>query len=126
VAKIRPEASNSALRYLWARSRIARLDDYQRVGQDPDRVKEITQLGLGYHLLTNYTSFLAVDHVVRNPNPADAETVKQPLPLPQGVSDFAVGGSVPTSPEPELFALLGVAGIVAAWARKRRGRERAR
>jgi len=126
VAKIRPEASNSALRYLWARSRIARLDDYQRVGQDPDRVKEITQLGLGYHLLTNYTSFLAVDHVVRNPKPADAETVKQPLPIPQGVSDFAVGGSVPTSPEPELFALLGVAGIVAAWARKRRGRERAR
>jgi Ca-activated chloride channel family protein len=126
VAKIQPEASNGALRYLWARNRIARLDDYQRVGQDPKRVEEITKLGLDYHLLTNYTSFLAVDHVVRNPTPENAETVKQPLPTPQGVSDFAVGGSLPTSPEPELFALLGVAGAAAAWARKRRGRERAR
>ena len=43
-----------------------------------------------------------------------------------GVSDFAVGGSVPTSPEPELFALLGVAGAAAAWARKRRDRQRAK
>jgi len=126
VAKISPETGNSALRYLWARSRIARLDDYQRVGQDPKRVEEITKLGLDYHLLTNYTSFIAVDHRVRNPKPEDAETVKQPLPLPEGVSNFAVGGSVPTSPEPELFALLGVAGAVAAWARKRRGRQRAR
>ena len=64
-----PMPGNGALRYLWARSRIARLDDYQRVGQDPERVKEITRLGLDYHLLTNYTSFIAVDHVVRNPTP---------------------------------------------------------
>ena len=126
VAKIKPEASNAALRYLWARSRIARLDDYQRVGQDPKRVEEITELGLDYHLLTNYTSFIAVDHRIRNPQPEEAQTVQQPLPMPQDVSNLAVGGSIPTSPEPELFALLGVAGAAAAWARKRRGRERAR
>jgi Ca-activated chloride channel homolog len=123
LAKITPGASNAALRYLWARSRIARLDDYQRVGQNPDRVKEITQLGLDYHLLTNYTSFIAVDHEVRNPKPGDSETVKQPLPMPQGVSDFAVGPSVPTSPEPELFALVGIAAAAAAWARRRKKRE---
>jgi Ca-activated chloride channel family protein len=126
VAKVTPESGNGALRYLWARSRIARLDDYEHVGLDPARVEEITSLGLAYHLLTNYTSFLAVDQVVRNPNPQGAETVSQPLPMPQGVSDFAVGGPVPTSPEPELFALLGVAGVAAAWARKRRDRIRAR
>jgi Ca-activated chloride channel family protein len=126
LSKITPDARNGALRYLWARNRIARLDDYQRVGQDPERVKEITQLGLEYHLLTNYTSFLAVDHVVRNPNPDQAPTVRQPLPMPQGVSDLAVGNSVPTSPEPELFALLGVAAAAAAWARRRRAREDAR
>jgi Ca-activated chloride channel family protein len=126
VAKVTPESGNGALRYLWARSRIARLDDYEHVGQDPRRVEEITKLGLAYHLLTNYTSFLAVDQVVRNPRPQDAETVSQPLPMPQGISDLAVGGPVPTSPEPELFALLGVAGAAAAWARKRRDRIRAR
>ena len=122
LARTTPNAGNAALRYLWARSRIARLDDYQRVGQDQERVKEITRLGLDYHLLTNYTSFLAVDHVVRNPNPGEAQAVKQPLPLPQGVSDFAIGLSVPTSPEPELFALMGVAAAAAAWARRRKKR----
>jgi Ca-activated chloride channel homolog len=122
LAKTTPSASNAALRHLWARSRIARLDDYQRVGQSPDRVKEITQLGLDYHLLTNYTSFIAVDREIRNPKPGDAQTVKQPLPLPQGVGDFAVGNSVPTSPEPELFALVGIAAAAAAWARRRRSR----
>ena len=122
LAKTTPNAGNAALRYLWARSRIARLDDYQRVGQDPERVKEITRLGLDYHLLTNYTSFIAVDHEVRNPDPGEAQTVKQPLPIPQGVSDFAVGGAFPSSPEPELVALLGVAAAAAAWARRRQKR----
>jgi Ca-activated chloride channel family protein len=120
VAATKPSPDNVALRYLWARSRIARLDDYQRLGDDPERVKEITALGLGYHLLTNYTSFIAVDQVARNQHAKDSVSVKQPLPMPQGVSDFAVGGALPTSPEPELVALLGVAAAAAAWARRRR------
>ena len=60
-----------------------------------------------------------------NRNPANTQTVKQPLPMPQGVSDLAVGEFVPTSPEPELIALVGVAGAMAAWARRRRARRRA-
>ena len=125
VAKAPVSRDNAALRYLWARSRIARLDDYQHLQDDPDRVKEITDLGLQYHLLTNYTSFLAVDQMVRNRNPANTQTVKQPLPMPQGVSDLAVGEFVPTSPEPELIALVGVAGAMAAWARRRKAKQRA-
>ena len=123
VSKTTPDAGNAALRYLWARHRIQRLDDYQRVGQDPERVKEITQLGLDYHLLTNYTSFVAIDRVVRNPKPDETQSVKQPLPMPQGVPDLAVGAPVPTSPEPEIVALLGVAAAVAAWSRRRKKRE---
>ena len=122
VARAPSSRSNAALRYLWARSRIQRLDDYQHLNDDPERVAEITRLGLEYHLLTNYTSFLAVDQVVRNRNPANTQTVKQPLPMPQGVSDLAVGEFVPTSPEPELIALVGIAGAMAAWARRRRKR----
>jgi Ca-activated chloride channel family protein len=125
VAKAPSSKDNEALRYLWARSRIARLDDYQHLRDDPDRVQEITNLGLKYHLLTNYTSFLAVDQVVRNPRPNDTQTVKQPLPMPQGVSDLAIGEFVPTSPEPELIALVGIAGAMAAWARRRKAKQRA-
>ena len=81
------DEGNSALQYLWARERIARLDDYGKLGGD---VKgEVTKLGLRYHLMTQYTSFVAVDTVVRDTG--EAVTVKQPLPLPEGVSDLAVG-----------------------------------
>jgi Ca-activated chloride channel homolog len=126
LSKIQPDAHNAALSYLWARSRIARLDDYQHLANDSVRIKEITQLGLDYHLLTAYTSFVAVDDVVRNARPGDSTTVKQPLPLPQGVSDLAVGGEVPTAPEPELLVLLGVSAAVAAWARRRKAKADAR
>jgi Ca-activated chloride channel family protein len=125
LAKTRPDASNSALSYLWARVRIARLDDYQHVFNDAKRAQEITQLGLEYHLLTAYTSFIAVDEVVRNTKPDDTQTVRQPLPMPQGVSDLAVGGEVPTAPEPELLVLIGVSAAAAAWARRRKAKSRA-
>jgi len=83
---------NAALRLLWARHRLMRLADLSSVerGQDQARIQEITALGLKYSLMSPYTSFVAVDQVKR----ADGRvvTVKQPLPLPEGVSDLAVGG----------------------------------
>jgi len=87
-AKAGPE--NAALRLLWARQRIMNLVDFSRVDRDNQQVvKEVTALGLKYSLMTPYTSFVAVDQVKR----ADGQvvTVKQPLPLPEGVSDLAVG-----------------------------------
>jgi len=90
IRKEKPLKSNSALRYLWARHRITLLSDYNSLRQDADRIKEVTQLGLTYNLLTAYTSFVAIDTEVRLVN-GKAVTVKQPLPLPEGVSDYAVG-----------------------------------
>jgi Ca-activated chloride channel family protein len=95
------DQSNTALRYLWARERIARLDDYGKVGAD---VKEdVTALGLRYHLMTHYTSFVAVDTIVRDTG--EVVTVKQPLPLPEGVSDYAVGGNARTKLAAPMAAL---------------------
>jgi Ca-activated chloride channel family protein len=70
-------------------------------------VKEITELGLKYNLLTKYTSFIAVREKVVNPN-GSATDVNQPLPLPVGVSDLAVGS------EPELLWLLVACIVIAA------------
>ena len=81
---------NAAIQYLWARERIKTLDDYNSAFYDEKRVAEVTRLGLEYSLLTAYTSFVAIDEVVVN-NGKTAQTVKQPLPLPAGVSDLAVG-----------------------------------
>ena len=82
------KANNSALRYLWARNRIMMLSDYGK--SDEDAKTEVTRLGLQYNLLTEYTSFLAIDSERRNSDGA-LVSVKQPLPLPTGVPLSAVG-----------------------------------
>jgi Ca-activated chloride channel family protein len=92
VSNVKPLEKNSALRYLWARHRIAVLADYNRLSPTDERVKEVTNLGLTYNLMTAYTSFVAVDTQKRLKE-GRATFVKQPLPLPQGVSGYAVGGS---------------------------------
>ncbi|HTF99712.1 MAG TPA: VIT domain-containing protein [Nitrospirota bacterium] len=97
VSGIKPSQANSGLRYLWARHRIAQLSDYNLLQQDDKRVKEVTELGLAYNLLTNYTSFVAIDSEVRNKS-GNTTTIKQPLPLPEGVSDYAVGGYMAAAP----------------------------
>lgn len=103
--------STQALGYLWARKRIATLGDYNQLKADDERVKEITNLGLTYNLLTAYTSFVAVDDVVRNPGGTN-ERVKQALPLPARVENSAVGAPVSTTPEPETWMLLGVLAVI--------------
>jgi len=39
--------------------------DYNKLRSNEKRVKEVTELGLAYNLLTAYTSFIAVDTEVR-------------------------------------------------------------
>lgn len=104
ISGLQPDESNRALRYLWARSRIAELSDYGSGNVRDDRVKEITSLGLKYNLLTQYTSFIAVREVVTN-GLEPAKDINQPLPLPLRVSDMAVGGTEEGS-EPELVWLI--------------------
>ena len=119
VAGVQPDEGNRALRYLWARSRIAELSDYGSGNVSEDRVKEVTSLGLKYNLLTQYTSFIAVREQVTNPT-GSAEDVEQPLPLPVGVSDLAVGS------EPELVWLVAASLLIGLTMilRARRGRSR--
>jgi Ca-activated chloride channel family protein len=105
VAGVQPDDGNRALRYLWARSRIAELSDYGFGNLDAERIGTITALGLKYSLLTQYTSFIAVREVVRNPT-GDAKNVNQPLPLPLGVTDLAVGEGTEVGSEPELVWLV--------------------
>ncbi len=112
--------ASPALPYLWARERIARLDDYQRALGSSDEIRaEVTNLGLTYNLLTRFTSFVAVDHTVRNPE-GIAKNVKQPLPLPQGVEKTALSRYNQT-PEPEfVLLLLGVVLVMAIYVKKKK------
>ncbi len=117
----REDKTSAALRHLWARQRIAALTDQEALEGGSAQKGAITELGLTYGLLTQYTSFIAVDHIVRNPNPALAPTVNQPSPLPEGVSNLAVGAEVPSTPEPSAWlAMLIVLGVVVSTVLARR------
>ena len=123
-----PDADAVALKHLWARQRIAQLGDEEALMGGQTQREPITALGLKYGLLTHYTSFIAVDQVVRTQAPA--VPVNQPLPLPEGVSKLAVGEGgqqtlgavVPSTPEPRLvFALMlmTLLGVALWWQRRR-------
>jgi Ca-activated chloride channel family protein len=92
-----------ALRYLWARTRIANRSDFGGRRDEAARAA-VTELGLTYNLLTQYTSFIAVEELIRNAG-GKGRDVDQPLPLPVGVSDLAVGQAVTGGSEPELAYL---------------------
>jgi Ca-activated chloride channel family protein len=117
----------AALRYLWARHRIAGLSDQEALeGGDAQR-QRITELGLKYNLLTQYTSFLAVDKIVRNTQPLDTATVNQPSPMPEGVSNLAIGAEVPGTPEPAVWGGMAVMlSVLAMLARRQRRHNPAR
>lgn len=88
--------NNPALKYLWARESIKLLDDYANVDYAETNELKITALGLKYNLLTSYTSFIAIDSEIRNED-GEMIVVKQPLPLPDGVSNNAIGSYAKTS-----------------------------
>jgi Ca-activated chloride channel family protein len=114
VARVRPDPSNAALRYLWARERAASISDFAFGQETTGERDELVQLGLRYELLTKYTSFVAVQQEVR-PGTGAPVDVQQPLPLPQGVSDLAVG----SGPEPPLWMLAALLGALVAARRLR-------
>jgi Ca-activated chloride channel homolog len=89
-----PRLENSPLRVLWARRWVDLLLDEHHLGPAKELEEAITELGLAHRLLTSFTSFVAIDSEVVNRG-GQGETVKQPLPLPEGVSNLAVGGAAP-------------------------------
>lgn len=108
VSDVQPLDTNNALPYLWARTKVENLTDYGNNNADEEAVKkEVTALGLKYSMMTPYTSFIAVTDIVRNKD-GDSKDVKQPLPLPEGVSNLAVGGYTNGSEPGEIILAGGI------------------
>jgi Ca-activated chloride channel family protein len=108
VGETAPDPAAGVLRYLWARARIADLSDACISPETEESKRALVSLGLTYNLLTRHTSFIAVHEAIVNPL-ADGEDVTQPLPLPAGVGNNAVGGvGVGVGDEPGLAALLAM------------------
>jgi len=101
----------AGLNYLWARSRLGRIVGDASKRSMVEKKEQIIALGLRYNLLTAFTSFIAVDEKIVNPQ-GTGNAVKQPLSLPKGVSNMSVGGGMNRVPEPGLVLLVLLIGAV--------------
>lgn len=93
-----PEAHSrhDALASLWARTRIDDLmaQDYaglQTGNARKDVEAEITRLGLDYRLMTQFTSFIAVDEVVTAPG-EEPQRIAVPVAAPNGTMMISANG----------------------------------
>ncbi len=83
------DAANDALSTLWARTRIDELSMSRlkatdaKAGADLDA--EIANIGLEFGLLTKFTSFVAAEERVSNPN-GDPTKIAVPSPRPEGMT----------------------------------------
>jgi len=99
---------NSALPTLWAREKIEDLQsaDYlaQQMGRPtPDVVEQIVALALDYRLMTQHTSFVAVEERVVNVG-GRQRTVDVPVEMPHGVSHEGIFGREEQAGEDTLHA----------------------
>ncbi|MCC6807085.1 MAG: AgmX/PglI C-terminal domain-containing protein [Deltaproteobacteria bacterium] len=74
---------------LWARSKIGDLERDLWNGERQDTVDAITTLGLGYRMVTKYTSFVAVDRATKVDGKSN--TIVQPVLAPEGVDPSMAG-----------------------------------
>jgi Ca-activated chloride channel family protein len=89
----------AAVAQIWARARVADLEDRFRLGEDEAK-KEIVALGLRYSLLTRFTAFVAVDGEVVNRGGVRRQ-VTQPVAMPAG---WAPQGAATRGPMRALLA----------------------
>ncbi len=100
-----PRDSGIALR--WARSRVDGLMDSLHAGADPRAVRaEVVDLALGFHLVTRYTSLVAVEEMPTALG--DARTTRMAAALPTGGTDRPLKLRVGL-----ILAALGLAALVA-------------
>jgi hypothetical protein len=86
------ESANDVLATLWARKRVDELSSDALKSKAPQKVNdEITNLGLDFGILTNFTSFVAVEERIVNQNGKPVK-VQVPVAIPEGVDrKMAVG-----------------------------------
>jgi Ca-activated chloride channel family protein len=109
------QPEDDVLASLWARAKVEHLMDQdlagmQRGNPDPAVKEEILGLGLRYQLLTQYTSFVAVEHL-RITEGDESRTVDVPVEMPEGVSYEGVFGPTAGQPVRMLFSQGGMGGI---------------
>lgn len=111
-AALTPTSDRTGVGALWARSKIASLMDEITRGADPASVRpHVVKVALEHHLVSAYTSLVAVDVTPTGPSHAKTALVKASLPKGWG----AHGGTIPqTDTAATLQLLMGLLALSAA------------
>jgi len=100
--------SGKGIGVFWARSKIAALMDRLHEGEDENKVREaVTSVALTHHLVSRYTSLVAVDVTPARPAHANLDTHAIPVNLPQGQNYQKIFGQLPQTATPAALHLLG-------------------
>ncbi|HEY8560291.1 MAG TPA: VIT domain-containing protein [Pyrinomonadaceae bacterium] len=86
------EARHDVLAVLWARQRIDDLTAQDYENKKPEIREQITNLGLEFRLMTQYTSFVAVEERVVTDG-GSPRRIEVPVEMPEGVSREGVFGA---------------------------------
>jgi Ca-activated chloride channel family protein len=118
----RSAPAGSGLGVLWARRKIESLLDGMREGKTEDEVKpEVVAVALEHHLVSKYTSLVAVDKTPARPVDAALKGGAMPTNLPEGWNHAAVFGELPKgATDMRWHLLIGAAALLAAMLLRRR------
>ena len=110
-------AVNSAgVAALWARARIGELMDMERRGGAPDEMRaDILETALTHHLVSKYTSLIAVDKTPVRPAGDPLASEQVPNLLPYGQSTNAIFGFPATATGAPALRIMGAAWLLAAF-----------
>jgi Ca-activated chloride channel family protein len=108
---------NAGLATHWGRAKIGALLDARRGGATDDAVRQaVIQVALAHHLVSPYTSLVAVDVTPVRPDGEALQSHAMPTNLPHGWDYTAVFGLGQGATDARLHALLGVVALIIATA----------
>jgi Ca-activated chloride channel family protein len=91
-----PAADRSGLDKLWARRKIDELGNQLALGGDVTKIRPaIVELGLEHHLVTQFTSLVAVDTTPSAPEGTQPKTTLIPVNVPAGWEGGFAEGTLP-------------------------------
>lgn len=106
---------NSGIAALWGRSKIEHLMDGQRSGAGEDETRQaIVATAMAHHLVSKYTSLVAIDKTPVRPAAAGVTSEQVPNLLPYGQSQQAIFGFTATATGAPLYRTNGIALLLLA------------
>jgi Ca-activated chloride channel homolog len=109
-------AASPGVAALWARARIGDLMDRERRGGDSDTLRtEILDTALAHHIVSKYTSLIAVDKTPARPAGDPLSSEKVPNLLPYGQSANAIFGFPASATWAPAQRVMGLAWLLSAW-----------